>query len=197
LQPKKAAPEILATATYEGALRKVIWSRSGDSLAMSYEIAYEGAVNILGVRFEFPESQVIGKQWVGKGPYRVWQNRLEGGVFGFHQVQYNDPVPGETYAYPEFKGYFGEWQWLALDTANERVTVENAGAVPYFSLYKPQGGVNPVLDLPQVGLSFLHVIPAMGTKFNLPETLGPQSQPRTVSGVQRGELRFTFEALTQ
>jgi hypothetical protein len=55
--------------------------------------------------------------------------------------------------------------------------------------------VNPVLELPNVGWSFLHVIPAMGTKFDLPEKLGPQSQPRTLRGVQRGELRLDFEAL--
>ena len=197
LRPKSSAPDVLATATYDGALRKVTWSRSGESLTMSYEFEYPTEVNILGVRFEFPESQVVGKRWVGSGPYRVWQNRLEGGVFGFHETRYNDPVPGETYAYPEFKGYFGDWRWLALDTANERVIVENVGATPFVGLFKPQGGVNPVLDLPDVGWSFLHVIPAMGTKFNLPETLGPQSQPRTLSGPQRGQLRFSFQALTE
>jgi hypothetical protein len=53
------------------------------------------------------------------------------------------------------------------------------------------------LDLPDVGWSFLHVIPAIGTKFDTPEKLGPQSQSRTLRGVQRGELRFDFEALSE
>ncbi|HEY0685890.1 MAG TPA: glycoside hydrolase family 2 TIM barrel-domain containing protein [Steroidobacter sp.] len=194
LQANPRSPDVLATAAYDGPLREVTWRRSGDSLAMSYEIAYQGEAHILGVRFELPESQVVGKRWVGNGPYRVWQNRLEGGVFGFHETSYNDPIPGETFAYPEFKGYFGNWRWVALDTATQSVTVENVGAVPYFGLYGPRGGVSPVLELPDVGWSFLHVIPAMGTKFDLPESLGPQSQPQTLSGIQRGELRFDFEA---
>jgi hypothetical protein len=185
--------DVIATATYDGPLRKVTWSRNGDALNLSYEIQYEQPVDVLGIRFDFPEGDVTHKRWVGKGPYRVWQNRREGGVFGFHETAYNDPIPGETYAYPEFKGYFDTWRWLTLSTANERVTVENIGAVPAFGLYQPKGGVNPVLELPDVGWSFLHVIPAMGTKFDVPEKLGPQSQPRTLRGVQKGELRFNFE----
>jgi hypothetical protein len=118
-------------------------------------------------------------------------------VLALHETAYNDPVPGETYAYPEFKGYFDTWRWLTLSTSSERVTVENIGAVPYFGLYQPRGGVHPVLELPDVGWSFLHVIPAMGTKFDLPEELGPQSQPRTPRAVQRGELRIEFQALSE
>ena len=63
----------------EGPLRRVSWSRNGDALVMSYEIAFDGIVDILGVRFDIPESDVTAKRWLGKGPYRVWQNRLEGG----------------------------------------------------------------------------------------------------------------------
>lgn len=192
-----ASGNALATATYDGPLRKVIWSRSGDALQLSYEIQYEQPVDVLGIRFDFPESAVTSKRWVGKGPYRVWQNRREGGVFGFHETTYNDAIPGETYAYPEFKGYFDAWRWLTLATAGERVTVENIGAVPHFGLFQPRGGVNPVLELPEVGWSFLHVIPAMGTKFELPDKMGPQSQPRTLRGVQRGELRIDFATLPE
>ena len=183
----------LATATYDGPLRKVSWTRNGDALNLSYEIQYEQPVDVLGIRFDFPERDVTSKRWVGKGPFHVWQNRREGGVFGFHETTYNDPIPGETYAYPEFKGYFDAWRWLTLSTSSERVTVENIGGVPYFGLYQPRGGVNPVLELPEVGWSFLHVIPAMGTKFELPDKMGPQSQPRTLRGVQRGELRIALD----
>lgn len=184
----------LATATYDGPLRKVSWSRSGDALTLAYEIQHEQPADVLGIRFDFPERDVTDKRWVGKGPYRIWQNRREGGMFGFHETTYNDPIPGETYAYPEFKGYFDAWRWLTLSTANERVTVENISGVPHFGLFRPQGGVNPVLDLPDVGFAFLHVIPAMGTKFELPDKMGPQSQPRVLRGIQRGEIRINFEA---
>jgi hypothetical protein len=181
---------VIATATYDGPLRKVTWTRNGDALNLSYEFLYEQPIDVLGIRFDFPEQGVRAKRWVGKGPYHGWQNRREGGVFGFHETAYNDPIPGETYAYPEFKGYFDTWRWLTLSTDSERVTVQNIGAVPFFGLYQPKGGVNPVLELPDVGWSFLHVIPAIGTKFDTPDKLGPQSQPRVLRGVQRGELRF-------
>jgi len=184
----------LAIATYSaGPLRKATWTRTGDAITMTYELRYEQSVDVLGIRFDFPEADVTSKRWVGKGPYHVWQNRREGGVFGFHETAYNNPIPGETYAYPEFKGYFDEWRWLTLATANARVTVENISAVPFFGLFRPQGGVNPVLNLPDVGWSFLHVVPAMGNKFDLPNALGPQSQPRVLTGVQTGTLRFNFE----
>lgn len=184
--------ETLATVTYDGPLRKVTWTRNGDALAMSYEIAYDGVVDVFGVGFEVPEAQVTSKRWLGRGPYRIWQNRLAGGVFDVHETAYNDPIPGETYAYPEFKGYFGEWRWLTLDTVRGAVIAHNDSAIPYFGLYRPRSGVGPVLELPDVGWSLLHVIPAIGTKFDLPDALGPQSQPRQVSGIQRGQVRFSF-----
>jgi hypothetical protein len=184
---------VLVSATYDGPLQKVTWSGSGDALTLSYELAYDGTVDIFGIQFAVPERAVESKRWVGRGPYRVWQNRLQGGVFDLHETLYNDPIPGETHAYPEFKGYFGEWRWLELATSSGKLVVENLSDVPYFGLYGPQGGVNPVLELPDVGLAFLSVIPAMGTKFDEPTTLGPQSQPKQVSGVQRGSLRFRFE----
>jgi Beta galactosidase small chain len=182
----------LATATYEGPLRKVTWTRDGDALAMSYEIEYDGVVDIFGIGFEAPQARVLSKRWLGRGPYRVWQNRLAGGVFNVHELDYSDPIPGETYAYPEFKGYFAEWRWLTLNTAHGAVTAHNDSAIPYFGLYQPRSGEGPVLELPDVGWAMLHVIPAIGTKFDLPDALGPQSQPQRMSGAQRGRVSFTF-----
>jgi hypothetical protein len=150
LAPSNGAPAI---ATYSaGPLRKVTWTRTGDAITMTYELRYEQSVDVLGIRFDFPEADVTSKRWVGKGPYRVWQNRREGGVFGFHETAYNNPIPGETYVYPEFKKYFDEWRWLTLATTNARVTVENVSAVPFFGLIRPQGGVNPMLNLPDAFL---------------------------------------------
>ncbi|MFL6579003.1 MAG: hypothetical protein ACJ8MR_20425, partial [Povalibacter sp.] len=188
---------VLAAAEYEGPLRRVTWSREADGIAMSYELAYEGPIDILGVGFALPEDQIVGKRWVGKGPFHVWQNRLEGGVLDVHDTAYNDSTPGQTYAYPEFKGYFNDWRWLTLQTRQGDVIVSNASNVPYFGLFKPQGGTQPILDLPDVGLAFLSVIPAMGTKFTTPEVLGPQSQTRIVTGVQRGRIVLDFQPATR
>ena len=44
-------------------------------------------------------------EWVGDGPYRVWKNRREGVTFGVHSKNYNNTVTGQSWNYPEFKGY--------------------------------------------------------------------------------------------
>lgn len=179
---------VIARATYDGILRSVVWSRAGDAIAVDYEVACECTTTLFGVSFDVPEKSVRQKRWVGNGPYRVWQNRLQGGVLDLHEVAYNDAVPGESYNYPEFSGYFSNWQWLTLQTDSGAITVENVSGIPYFGLFGPPGGVRPILQLPDVGLSMLSVIPAMGSKFGRPELFGPQSQPQTLSGSQRGRV---------
>ena len=50
----------------------------------------------------------------------------------------------------------------------------------------------PILDLPDLGWSFLHAVPPIGTKFALPDVLGPQSQPTTLNTSIEGELTLTI-----
>jgi hypothetical protein len=183
----------IARASYDGMLRQVVWSRVGDAIAVDYEVACECTTTLFGVSFDVPESSVRKKRWVGNGPYRVWQNRLQGGVLDLHEVAYNNAVPGESYNYPEFSGYFSNWRWLTLQTESGNVTVENASGIPYFGLYRPPGGVRPILELPDVGVSLLSVIPAMGSKFGLPELFGPQSQPQTLSGSHRWRVLIRLQ----
>jgi hypothetical protein len=70
------------------------------------------------------------------------------------------------------------------------VSIRNGGKVPFFALYRPAPGEKPILELPDMGWSFLHAIPSIGTKFAAADVLGPQSQPRQFSGIIRGELSF-------
>lgn len=152
-------------------------------------------VDLLGVVFDCPEANVKSKRWFGRGPYRVWRNRMEGGVLDVHEVAYNDPVPGETYAYPEFKGFFRDWRWLALETAEGRLVIENErNTVPCLGLFRPKDGVKGLMELPETGLAFLDVVPAIGTKFQFPETTGPQGvTPRAGGPRDVSFLRFRFE----
>jgi hypothetical protein len=183
---------LLARADYDGALREVSWRMVGDELAVHYAIDYRGTADILGVQFDYPETLVRAKRWVGAGPYRIWQNRSQGTAFGLHQANYSRSIPGESYHYPEFEGFFGAWNWLEMASAEATVTVRNAGEVPYFGLYRPTPGDHPVIELPDLGWTFLHAIPAIGTKFATPDLLGPQSQPSVFTGPIQGELRFSF-----
>jgi hypothetical protein len=52
---------------------------------------------------------------------------------------------------------------------------------------------NTKLSVPQTGIAFLHGIPAIGTKFDKSETLGPESQKNTASGTYRGTVWFHFD----
>lgn len=186
----KDSPGMLARAQYEGALRELTWSIREDGLVLRYVIDLRGPADLLGISFDFPEGNLTGKRWLGAGPYRIWKNRDAGVTFGFHKLAYTRAVPGESYFYPEFHGFFGDWQWLALETRDGDLAVRNAGGVPYFGLFTPAGGEKPILEPPELGLSFLHAIPPIGTKFALPDVLGPRSQPTQIDGEIRGEIVF-------
>lgn len=178
----------LARANYSGGtLRSVTWRLVDGDLRVGWELQHSGEVDIYGIRFDAPAA-VATKRWVGAGPYRIWKNRQGGTTFGLHEVAFNDPVPGESFSYPEFPGFFGEWDWLELRTLGSRVVFRNESNLPYFGLHRPQPGKLPVIDVPDLGWSFLHVIPPIGTKFTLAGVLGPQSRATPVNGPFRGEI---------
>jgi hypothetical protein len=185
-------PDVLARAEYDGALREVSWGLEGDELVVRYRISYEGAADILGVSFDYPEQSVLAKRWVGAGPYRIWKNRQAGTEFGLHQANYSRSTPGVSYEYPEFEGFFGAWDWLELKTREARVVIRNGSQIPFIGLYSPTPGEQPILELPKLGWSFLHAVPPIGTKFALPEVLGPQSQTTQFTGSIEGEVKFTI-----
>lgn len=184
-------------ATYEKPYMHLYWSVNlAGRVELKYRFAAEGEYDILGLRFDLPDNVLKSKRWLGQGPYRVWRNRLEGGQSGVHEVAFNDSTPGETYAYPEFKGYFRDWGWITLETTVGRLVVEPSVSgehAPFFGLGQPRDGVDGLLKLPDVGLSFLEVIPAMRNKFHTTDQLGPQSATPTVKGGRSGAVVFRFD----
>lgn len=187
----RADKDVLARIQYgAGGLRSLTWRITGDSLRLQYELDIDADVDIFGIRFGFPEQQVRGKRWAGSGPFREWKNRRVGNEFGLHELPYSNPVPGESYSYPEFPGFFGDWRWLEMypDTPLARIVFRNVSGVPFFGLHRPQPGKQPIIELPDLGWSFLHAIPPIGTKFDPPGILGPQSQVTRLRGLIRGEI---------
>jgi hypothetical protein len=166
--------------------------KTGD-VNCSWEEELDTDADIVGIAFDYPEANVKSKRWLGRGPYRVYRNRMEGGVLDVHELAYNDPIPGQTCAYPEFKGSFRDWQWITLTTTEGDITIENASGVPFLGLYASRDGDPPMLTFPDTGIAFLDVIPAMGSKFATPDTTGPQGQTPHVSGVKRGSIVFRFD----
>ena len=132
----------------------------------------------MGIAFDYPESKVKSKAWVGQGPYRVWQNRLDGPQYGYWQNAYNDPIPGESWEYPEFKGYFAQVDWMQLTTEEGKIGIKAIQNASNIGVYQPRDGRDHILyELPATGISILQVIPAVRNKVNTTDLNGPSAQP--------------------
>lgn len=175
-----------------GSLQKVTYLFLDDGgMYMNADYLFNGVVDLLGISFDYPEQLVKSKQWVGMGPYRVWKNRQEGPQFGYWQNDFNDPIPGESFEYPEFKGYFSQISWMELTTTEGKLGLEMANGK--VGVYQPRDGRDALLyTLPETGLSILKVIPAVRNKVNTTDLNGPSAQPNRVMGKNslRAILRF-------
>jgi hypothetical protein len=194
-EPHTEGGDLVVDVHYNGALKRARWRVSpGGAVRLDYEYAFEGDASLLGVRFDAPEREMRGVRWLGRGPYRVWQNRTQGTRLDVWENDYNDTTPGESWDYPEFKGYFQGWRWAAFETTGGTVTLFNASGDSHLGVYTPKDGRDGVSDFPETGLALLDVIPAVGSKFQPPDQLGPQSRQRHVSGTTRGSVIFRFDA---
>ena len=176
-----------------GSLQKVTYRFLGDGgLYMNADYYFNGVVDLMGICFDYPEQQVKSKQWVGKGPYRVWKNRMEGPQLGYWQNNYNDPIPGESFEYPEFKGYFSNVSWMKLKTTEGQIGVEGIGLK--VGVYTPRDGRDHLLyTLPETGISILKTIPAVRNKVNTTDLNGPSAQPFWSKGKGRLNAILRFE----
>jgi hypothetical protein len=173
-------------AAYEGQLKQVRWRLDGSGwLELSCRYENPGRHAHLGVTFDYPESQVTGMKWLGRGPYRVWKNRRQGNAFDVWQKPYNDTATGADWVYPEFKGHHAGFYWAVLQTKEVPITVVADTEGLFLRVLTPRYGVNPTFTavaFPEGDLSFLHAIPPIGTKFAGPETMGPSGQPNEAVG---------------
>jgi hypothetical protein len=189
---------IVVTADYFGNLRQSRWVISSDGIIrLDYAYQYDGLVELAGIKFDYPENQVKAKRWLGSGAYRVWQNRTQGVQFGIWENDYNDPVPGETFTYPEFKGYFSNWRWVDIQTTEGVIQLRNADKNSYLGIFTPRDGRDALLyTLPESGIAVLKVIPAVRNKVNATDLIGPSSQAPWLSGVQKGSVYLQFDPPT-
>lgn len=207
------------TAYYLGALDSIRWEMAPDgSLAMSAVMlnranggkGFDDAVVVqnvknLGFSFRYPEALVEGVKWFGRGPQRVWKNRIRGTQYGIWQKDYNDALTGAAFdrlVYPEFKGYHADMRWMTLQTKEGDFTVRSSSDGLYMRLYGPEqpadnkSGIIAYPDFPEGDLSFLYEIPAMRCFKPLSEH-GPSGQPGHVR-IKKGDegihmnLRFEF-----
>ena len=159
------------------------------SLDLDYQL--DGEYIIHGIGFNYPQSAIAGKRWLGDGPYRVWANRLEGVSYAVWQNDYNEGVAGEDWQLPEFKGYFSDIQWLTLEGEEQRIHFSTPTQNLFVRVMQPEDGKRPdnTLALTYDGeISFLHRISAIGTKFHAAHHMGPQGQPVKESGTRNIKL---------
>lgn len=187
------------TARYRhGSLQSVDWYFFDDgSVWLSATATFHGVVDLMGICFDYPEKLVQSKRWVGRGPYRVWKNRLDGPQYGYWQNDYNDPIPGESWDYPEFKGYFDGVQWMQLKTSEGTIGISPSHVLQrpvYVGVYTPRDGRDHILyTLPETGLSVLNVIPAVRNKVNTTDLNGPSAQPYWSKGKENYSAILHFE----
>lgn len=182
------------TVSYRhGSIEKVTWRFLADGGAyMDVDYNFNGVVDLLGICFDYPESMVKSKQWVGLGPSRVWQNRMEGPQYGLWQNDYNDPIPGESFDYPEFKGYFSKVSWMKFNTTEGQFGIE--GISQKIGVYTPRDGRDHILyTLPETGITILKAIPAVRNKVNTTDLNGPSAQPYWSKGKGKITAILRFE----
>ncbi len=184
--------EVTLKQTFDEFPHGLTWTVMTNGL-LKLETAYPqrlAAGTQVGIGFSYPEEEVKGVKWIGKGPYRVWANRLRGPKLGLWSKDYNNTVTGVSsngkLEYPEFKGFHADLYGLELMTeeGNFQVYTETSGL--FFKLFNPeQGGVltpGVTVDYGTADISFLYTIPAIGTKFHKAEVMGPQSRPKNGVG---------------
>ena len=170
-------------AAYEGEGSLALkWIFSGGKpVKLEYTYQKKGEADFIGLSMNYPEEKITGMKWLGRGPYRVWKNRMQGLQLGVWQKEYNNTVTGESWLYPEFKGYHANVNWVVVENKEKPFTIYFEDDNSFFQMLKPEkpkGAANNFTSppFPDGNLGFMYAIPPIGTKFQAPEKMGPQSQ---------------------
>ncbi|MGB4400331.1 MAG: glycoside hydrolase family 2 TIM barrel-domain containing protein [Daejeonella sp.] len=173
----------IIVANYEGKQNfRVTWTMMPSGwLELKYQYRPENNQEMLGITFNYPEENVRGMQLIGNGPYRVYKNRMKGVTFNLWDKTYNNAVTGETWDYPEFKGYYSNFYGTRIQTKEGDFTVLSASENIFLHMLNPAipkglGRAYSMANYPTNGISFMHGISSIGTKSQKKEDLGPQSQ---------------------
>ncbi|GAC1438720.1 MAG: glycoside hydrolase family 2 [Sediminibacterium sp.] len=184
----------------EGVFRVKWVFHSGLPVQLQYEYAQKGEADFMGITFDYPEEKITGMKWMGRGPYRVWKNRLKGMQFGVWQKEYNNTITGESWQYPEFKGYHAELYWVEVQNKESNFLVYTAAENMFFQMLKAgkpagAGNNNTSPAFPEGNIGFLNAISPIGTKFQAAVKMGPQSQKNTLPDgtTVKGSLWFDFK----
>lgn len=210
--------EAVLCARYRGGVDSIVWRLHPEGLLSmesvllnrasgggGFDDAFtDEAVLNFGFTFSYPEAACTGMRWMGRGPYRVWKNRVPGANYGVWEKAYNNTITGESTAplvYPEFKGYHANFYWATLQNPLTPFTVYSATDGVFLRVFTPeephgrQNGTRTMPEFPDGDLSFLLDIPAIRC-FKPVSQHGPQSQPghiRIKKGDEGLRLNLLFD----
>ncbi|TRZ45055.1 glycoside hydrolase family 2 TIM barrel-domain containing protein [Robertkochia solimangrovi] len=161
---------------------------------------FEGEIDKFGITFSYPEDGVTGMKWFGKGPYRVWKNRLRGTDYGLWYKDYNNTITGESFEnliYPEFKGYHADLIGASIEAGTHSFKVFSESEKVFLRLLTPDEpkyalkGADAYPDFPEGDISFMYEIPAMKS-FKPVSQHGPHSQPSNIR-IKSGDDGITMK----
>ena len=153
----------------------VEWTFSpGLPAKLSYTFSQSGETDFMGITFNYPEKNIKSMQWLGRGPYHVWKNRLKGLQFGVWEKDYNNTTTGETWGYPEFKGNHENLYWVKVDTYQLPFKIFMGNENVFLQMLKtnnPKGAnnANTTVNYPQGNIGIMNAIQPIGTKFHQAE----------------------------
>ncbi|HEY4148166.1 MAG TPA: glycoside hydrolase family 2 TIM barrel-domain containing protein [Chitinophagaceae bacterium] len=195
-----AGKDYIVEPVYETDSFRVKWIFSpGLPAKLEYSYCQKNDADFTGIVFSYPEDSITGMTWLGNGPYRVWKNRLKGGRFNVWHKDYNNTVTGESWLYPEFKGYHSNMYWVKVQQGADAFTVYTESDNIFLQMLAPKapvgaGNSNTSPAFPGEMIGFMNSIPAIGTKFKPASDMGPQSQRNTMLNYTpvSGTLWFDF-----
>jgi hypothetical protein len=201
------------TAVFDGPMKSLTYRLKPNGwLSVDYVYSVTGPQEYFGVGFDYPEADVKGIRFLGEGPSPVYQNRLAGGTLDVWNRPYNNTVvgdpddlkPGEHFDYPIFKGFYAGMRWLQLNTSEGQITAvvdQHPNSPIYVQILTPK--IPPAnlvgqtaVPFPNAGISLLHAIPAVGSKFGGPQSTGPMGQPAMAKGEYKGHFSLHFGKLS-
>ena len=97
------------------------------------------------------------------------------------EVKINGMITGESWQYPEFKGYHSEMYWVRIENKETPFTVYTNQQGLFLQMLKPAKPVgasnnNTSPAFPDGNIGFLNPISSIGTKFQEAKLMGSQSQ---------------------
>jgi hypothetical protein len=202
IQISQEGEKAICNVNYSGGLSSIKWIMEPDGRFKMELIAlknasggegfdgafFEDKISAFGITFSFPEKEVTGIKWFGRGPYHVWKNRIKGTTYGIWEKAYNNTITGESFEnliYPEFKGYHANVLAANLKAGTSSFKVFSESDNLFLRLFTPDlpkngfPGSYPQPPFPDGDISFMYEIPAM-RDFKPLEQQGPQSQPTNI-----------------